>query len=70
MLQAFFGVGSSDGTANRANDKQRDEFMATSMNLSPVIFSDFPEFSDTSIELKRSHGEFTDYVVVDYFAAR
>ncbi|MBS7349401.1 MAG: DUF4339 domain-containing protein [Comamonas sp.] len=66
MLQAFFGVGASDGQSNRANDKQRDEFMATSMALSPITFSDFPEFSDTSIELKRSNGEFTDYDVVDY----
>lgn len=65
MLKAFFGVGGSDIGANRATDKQRDEFMGTHMALRAATFSDFPEFSDKSIELKRSSGEFTDYFVVE-----
>ncbi|MET1114209.1 MAG: tubulin-like doman-containing protein [Comamonas sp.] len=65
MLRAFFGVGSSDAAANRATDKQRDEFMASHLALRPTTFSDFPEFSDTGIELKRSSGEFIDYFVVN-----
>ncbi|MYM40841.1 DUF4339 domain-containing protein [Pseudoduganella sp. CY13W] len=65
MLQAFFGVGSSDAAANRATDKQRDDFMAAQMALRTHTFSDFPEFSDKQIELKRSNGEFLDYQIVD-----
>lgn len=65
MLRAFFGVGSSDAAANRATDKQRDEFMASHLALRTTTFSDFPEFSDKSIELKRSSGEFIDYFVVN-----
>lgn len=65
MLKAFFGVGGSDLGANRATDKQRDEFMATHMALRTATFSDFPEFSDKTIELKRSSGEFTDYFIVE-----
>ncbi|MFM0757524.1 tubulin-like doman-containing protein [Paraburkholderia strydomiana] len=63
MLQAFFGVGSGDFGANRATDKQRDEFMASYVALRPLPFSEFPEFSDTKIELQRSSGEFTDYAI-------
>lgn len=65
MLMAFFGVGSGDLGANRATDKQRDEFMAAQMALRPTPFSDFPEFSDKDIELKRSTGEFIDYAIVE-----
>jgi hypothetical protein len=65
MLQAFFGVGSGDLGANRATDKQRDEFMGSYVGLHPFTFSDFPEFSDKDIELQRSSGEFTDYVVTN-----
>jgi hypothetical protein len=65
MLKAFFGVGGSDIGANRATDKQRDEFMATHMALRTATFSDFPEFSDKTVELKRSSGEFTDYFIVE-----
>ncbi len=65
MLQAFFGVGSSDTGANRATDKQRDDFMAAQMALRTHPFSDFPEFSDKQVELKRSNGEFIDYQIVD-----
>lgn len=65
MLKAFFGVGGSDLGANRATDKQRDEFMSTHMALHPSTFSDFPEFSDKGIELKRSSGEFVDYFIVE-----
>jgi len=63
MLQAFFGVGSGDFGANRATDKQRDEFMASNVALRPVPFSEFPDFSDKSIELQRSSGEFIDYAI-------
>lgn len=65
MLKAFFGVGSSDVGANRATDKQRDEFMATHMSLKVTPFGDFPTFSEKNIELKRSSGEFNDYLIVD-----
>ena len=65
MLKAFFGVGGDNAAANRATDKQRDEFMATHMALRGAPFSDFPAFSDKSIELKRSSGEFTDYLIVE-----
>ena len=65
MLKAFFGVGGSDLGANRATDKQRDEFMATHMALRAATFSDFPDFSDKTIELKRSSGEFADYFIVE-----
>ena len=63
MLQAFFGVGSGDFGANRATDKQRDEFMASHVSLRPMPFSEFPDFSDKNIELQRSSGEFTDYAI-------
>ncbi|WP_321814196.1 MULTISPECIES: tubulin-like doman-containing protein [unclassified Paraburkholderia] len=63
MLQAFFGVGSGDLGANRATDKQRDEFLAAHVALRPMPFSEFPEFSDKSIELQRSSGEFTDFAI-------
>ncbi|MYM89796.1 DUF4339 domain-containing protein [Rugamonas sp. FT82W] len=65
MLKAFFGVGGSDAASNRATDKQRDEFMAAQMALRAFPFSDFPEFSDKHIELKRSSGEFLDYQIVE-----
>lgn len=65
MLKAFFGVGGNDAGANRATDKQRDEFMAAQMGLRAAPFSDFPTFSDRNVELKRSSGEFLDYAVVE-----
>ena len=65
MLQAFFGVGGTDAGANRATDTQRDNFLAANMFLKGTPFSDFPEFSDKSIELKRSSGDFIDFRVVD-----
>ncbi|MFC7208171.1 tubulin-like doman-containing protein [Comamonas endophytica] len=65
MLRAFFGVGCSDAAANRATDRQRDDFMAAHLALRPTTFGDFPEFSDRGIQLKRSSGEFIDYLVVD-----
>ena len=65
MLQAFFGVGGTDAGANRATDTQRDNFVAANMFLKGTPFSDFPEFSDKSIELKRSSGDFIDFRVVD-----
>jgi len=65
MLMAFFGVGGSDVGSNRATDKQRDEFTAAQMGLGKTPFSDFPEFSDKAIELKRSSGQFDEYAIVD-----
>ena len=65
MLKAFFGVGGSDLGANRATDKQRDEFIATHMGLKVTPFVEFPNFSDKNIELKRSNGEFHDYLIVE-----
>ena len=65
MLQAFFGVGGQDAGANRANDAQRNEFLASHMSLRAMPFHDFPLFSDKSIELKRSNGPFDDFQLVD-----
>ena len=65
MLKAFFGVGGTDAGANRANDDQRNAFIAAHMGLRAVPFYDFPVFSDKSIELKRSNGPFDDFQVVD-----
>jgi len=64
MLKAFFGVTDNVGV-NRATDKKRDEFLAEHMLLRPITFSDFPEFSSKAVALKRSSGEFTDYLVVE-----
>ena len=69
MLKAFFGVGVTDTSANRAIDKQRDEFMSTHMDLKAYTFSDFPQFSDKHVELKRSNGEFIDFLVVERLLA-
>ncbi len=65
MLKAFFGVGAGDVGSNRSTDKVRDEFMASYIGLKPAPFTDFPDFSDKKIELKRSSGEFIDYFIVD-----
>lgn len=65
MLKAFFGVATGDAQANRATDKQRDAFMTDRMLLSAMPFSDFPDFSAKNVELKRSSGDFNDYVVVE-----
>jgi hypothetical protein len=64
MLKAFFGVGASDSYSNKATNELRDEYMANFMFLKPVTFSDFPKFSER-VELKRSNGDFIDYVLVD-----
>ncbi|MFZ4877332.1 tubulin-like doman-containing protein [Janthinobacterium sp. Mn2066] len=65
MLKAFFGVGGVDAGVNRANDDQRNTFLAAHMGLRPTPFNDFPVFSDKSIELKRSNGAFEDFQIVD-----
>ena len=65
MLKAFFGVGAGDAQANRSTDKQRDAFMADRMLLGPMPFSDFPIFSSKAVELKRSSGDFNDYLLVE-----
>lgn len=65
MLKAFFGVGGSDQNANRATDAQRDSFLLTHAGMKAVPFSEFPEFSDRTIELKRSSGEFLEYQVTE-----
>ncbi|WP_300759882.1 tubulin-like doman-containing protein [Janthinobacterium sp.] len=65
MLKAFFGVGGVDAGVNRANDDQRNAFLAAHMAMRPTPFNDFPVFSDKSIELKRSNGAFEDFQIVD-----
>ncbi|MBB5370523.1 MULTISPECIES: tubulin-like doman-containing protein [unclassified Janthinobacterium] len=65
MLKAFFGVGGVDAGVNRANDDQRNAFLAAHMGMRPTPFNDFPVFSDKSIELKRSNGAFEDFQIVD-----
>jgi hypothetical protein len=65
MLKAFFGVGGSDQAANRATDAQRDTFLVAHAGMKAVPFSEFPEFSDRSIELKHSSGEFLEYQVTE-----
>ncbi|MGZ8245698.1 tubulin-like doman-containing protein [Methylomagnum sp.] len=60
MLKAFFGVAAETTSGGpRATDKQRDEFMAAYMRLSPLPFTDFPDFSTRHVTVNRS--EFTDY---------
>jgi hypothetical protein len=59
MVKAFFGVAADFAAANRATDKQRDEFMAAYLRLSPLPFTDFPDFSARDAKVNRS--EFTDY---------
>ncbi len=61
MLKAFFGVGLGSA-GNRAGDKQRDEFMAANVGLSPISFSEFPDFS-AKVDLKLSSGDFLDYTL-------
>jgi hypothetical protein len=65
MLKAFFGVATGDANANHSTDKQRDAFMTDRMLLSAMPFSDFPEFSSKNVDLKRSSGDFNDYLVVE-----
>lgn len=65
MLKAFFGVGGMDLGANRATDAQRDTFLVAHAGMKAVPFSEFPEFSDNSIELKRSSGEFLDFQITE-----
>ena len=67
MLKAFFGVVADNIGANRATDKQRDEFMAAHMRLSPVPFTDFPDFSAREVAVNRS--EFTDYRLTEALLA-
>jgi hypothetical protein len=62
MLQAFFGVAAEMG-GNRATDRQRDDFMAAYMHLSPRPFTEFPDFSARQIAIDR--GEFLDYQLTD-----
>lgn len=69
MLSAFFGVGAADTSANRSTDKQRDQFMDAYMELKTLPFSDFPEFSDKSVDLKLSSGQFNDYLLIDQLLA-
>ncbi len=65
MLKAFFGVGSGALGANRATTDKRDEFLDRYVGLKKTPFSELPEFSDKSIELKLSTGEFLDFSLVN-----
>lgn len=65
MLKAFFGVGAQDHTANRSIDKQRDSFMENRMKLTPIPFTDFPDFAARNVVLRRATGEFTDFLLIE-----
>lgn len=46
MLEAFFGIASSDQKALQATDKNRDDFMTEHLKLANYTFSQFPEFGN------------------------
>ena len=50
MLKAFFGVASSNPNANRASEKQRDDFMSEFMFLGMRVFNDLPTFSPATLK--------------------
>lgn len=45
MLEAFFGIASTDKSALQATDKQRDEFLLGHLKLTPFSFTQFPALS-------------------------
>lgn len=65
MLKAFFGIGSGSLEVNRATGKQRDDFLADYVGLKTISFTELPQFSDKSFELKLSSGEFLDFSLVN-----
>jgi len=65
MLKAFFGVGGADPKTNRANDTQRDDFMASHLALGGSVFSEFPEFSDETIKSKLCASSISEFKVVE-----
>jgi len=59
MLEAFFGIASSDEVSLQATDKDRKEFIETKLGMSPLLYDTFPEFSDKS-EYKKLCSAFYD----------
>ena len=68
MLKAFFGVASANPAANRASQKQCDNFMSEYMYSALVPFNNLPEFSAATLknpEIRELNTEFMDLVIVE-----
>ena len=68
MLKAFFGVASANPSANRASQKQCDNFMSEYMYSGLVPFNNLPEFSTTTLknpEIRELNSEFMDLTIVE-----
>lgn len=68
MLKAFFGVASANPTANRASQKQCDNFMSEYMYSGLVPFNNLPEFSTATLknpEIRELNSEFMDLTIVE-----
>lgn len=66
MLKAFFGVASANPAANRASQKQCDNFMSEYMYSALVPFNNLPEFSAATLknpEIRELNTEFMDSIV-------
>lgn len=59
MLETFFGIASKDETSLRATDKDRKEFIENHLDMPPILYDSFPEFSDKS-EFKKLCSAFYD----------
>lgn len=64
MLEAFFGVSSTDRHALQATDIQRDSFLQEHLKLDPVTFDRFPDFG-TRKETQGLCAPFHDLRVTD-----
>lgn len=68
MLKAFFGVASANPSANRASQKQCDNFMSEYMYSGLVPFNNLPEFSTATLknpEIRELNSEFMDLNIVE-----
>lgn len=68
MLKAFFGVASANPSANRASQKQCDNFMSEYMYSGLVPFNNLPEFSAATLknsEIRELNTEFMDLTIVE-----
>lgn len=61
MLKTCIGIGL--GT-NKATIVQRDNFIDEYIGLKPIVFNQFPQFSEKSLQLKFSTENFLDYSIV------
>ncbi|MDR3641987.1 MAG: tubulin-like doman-containing protein [Humidesulfovibrio sp.] len=63
MLEAFFGIASTDKSALQATDQKRDDFMREHLKLSSYTFSQFPNFGNKS-DLQNLCAPFVDNQLV------